>query len=128
MIFETEGRIVVILPETSGEGKNGKWIRQDFVVDTREQFSKKMCFSAWNDKADVLKTLHPGEDVKISFSVESREYNSRWYTDMRIWRLDKVGVGNQTSSQPQNIQTTNTNKATEENDMLSSSQNDDLPF
>lgn len=89
MSHEVSGKLYKILAPQSGVGKNGNWVKREFVIETQEQFPKKICFSAWNDKADLLNQMSEGEMVKVSFNLESREYNSKWYTDARAWKLEK---------------------------------------
>ncbi len=87
--MEIRGNVFKILPEQSGEGKNGRWVKQGFVIDVAEQkFPKKAYFTAWGDQADQIKKLQMGAAVKVSFDVESREFNEKWYTDLRAWRID----------------------------------------
>ena len=93
MALEFEGSLIKVLPEVTGQGKNGAWVKQDFVLETEDQYPKKACFTAWGDKSADLKTFSLGEKLKIQFSVESREYNERWYTDLRAIRIDAVGGG-----------------------------------
>jgi hypothetical protein len=76
------GKVYQILPEARGEGKNGPWSRQDFVIETDDQFPKKVCISVWNNKIK-LSELKQGDKVDIEISVESREYNGKWYTDVK---------------------------------------------
>jgi hypothetical protein len=121
MSLEIKGKVVSILPEQSGQGKNGSWIKQDFVIETEEQFPKKVCFSAWGDKASDIKKLKSGESVTVSFNVESREFNNKWYTDLRIWKI------------VQNSSQSGKNLSEElpplsENDIPMEEAGDDLPF
>jgi hypothetical protein len=88
MALEISGKILLILPEQTGTGKNGQWIRQDFVIETQEQYPRKVCISAWGDKAGIVKTLKPGTLVNVSFNAESREFNNKWYTDLRAWKIE----------------------------------------
>jgi hypothetical protein len=90
MAHEITGKVMLLLPEQSGTGKNGQWLRQDFVIETEEQFPRKVCFSAWGDKVALVKSMKPGTYVKVSFNIESREFNSRWYTDLRIWKVESA--------------------------------------
>ncbi|PWK20245.1 uncharacterized protein DUF3127 [Arcicella aurantiaca] len=90
MALEFEGNLIKVLPEVTGQGKNGVWVKQDFVLETEEQYPKKACFTAWGDKASDLKTYSLGEKLRISFSVESREYNERWYTDLKAYRIESA--------------------------------------
>ncbi len=92
MSLDIQGKIIKILDEQSGEGKFGKWTKQEFVIETQDQYPKKVCFSVWNDKTDLLKQLNENELVTVSFNPESREYNNRWYTDLRAWKIVKGSV------------------------------------
>jgi hypothetical protein len=89
MALEITGKVNQILPLETGEGKNGPWKKQFFIVEFMDgNYPKKVCVSLWGDKTDVLRNMQPGKDVKVSFNVESREYNGRWYTDVRAWKVD----------------------------------------
>ena len=93
MSLEIEGKLVKILPEQSGEGKNGRWVKQDFVIETADKFPKKVCFSTWGDKTDLLKVFSAGDMLRVSFNPESREYNQKWYTDLRAWKIEAKNAG-----------------------------------
>ena len=41
---------------------------------------------------DQLRRFQPGDDIKVSFNLESREYNERWFTEVRVWKLDPAGA------------------------------------
>ena len=85
-----EGQLLKMLPRQSGTGKNGPWSKQDFILEIPGDFSKKVCISAWGDKADEISGVNEGDKLKVSVNIESREYNERWYTDVRAWRIEKV--------------------------------------
>ena len=98
MSAEINGVVIKILPEQSGDGKFGKWTKQEFVIQTEDKFPKKVCFSVWGDRTDELKNLNNGQKVKVSFNPESREYNERWYTDLRAWKIEKVDADGDTGN------------------------------
>lgn len=136
MSLELQGRIIKILPKQSGEGRNGAWQKQEFVIETTgEQYPRKICCSAWGEKVDTLSRFQINDEVKVGINIESREYNERWYTDVRAWKIDLVG-GTQSIS----IATPKTNvvaapefpvaekQTAHENDFLEPDGNDDLPF
>ena len=76
---------MLLTPQT-GSGKNGPWKKQDFVIETTDTYPKKVCLAAWGDKIDLNK-IKPGQTVKVLFDVESREYNGKWYTDLKAYGL-----------------------------------------
>lgn len=85
--MELTAKLIQVLPLQSGVSKNGEWKKQDIVVETDGQYPKKVCISIWGDKASEA-TLQIGNILNISFDVESREYNGRWYTDVKAWRVE----------------------------------------
>lgn len=78
------------LPEQTGSGKNGPWVKMDVIVETEEQYPKKVCLSAWGDMVQQFKNYGYGTRLKVNFRVESREYNGRWYTDVRPWKAEAL--------------------------------------
>lgn len=76
----------------SGVSKAGnEWKKQDFVIEIQEQqFARKVCFSLFNEKTGLLKNLNPGQEVEVSFNLESREFNGKWYTNVNAWKIDTV--------------------------------------
>ena len=86
--MEFEGVVYKIMPVTRGTSARGEWQRQDVVFDYNDggQFSRKICVTFFNKESDVAK-LREGETFLVSVNIESREYNGRWYTDIRAWRV-----------------------------------------
>jgi len=90
--MEITGRIIQVLPLQSGQGKNGIWKKQEFILETPAQIPRKICFSVWGDKISQF-NLKEGEEAEVSFDLESREFNSRWYTEAKAWKIVKKGAG-----------------------------------
>lgn len=88
--MQLTAKLIQVLPVQTGQGKNGQWKKQDVIVETDGQYPKKVCISIWGDKADE-KTLQAGNNLKIDFDVESREYNGKWYTDVKAWKVELAG-------------------------------------
>jgi Domain of unknown function (DUF3127) len=84
-------KLVQILPLQTGEGKNGPWKKQDVILETDGTYPKKVCVSIWGDKINES-VLQVGNTLDIQFDVESREYNSKWYTDCKAWKVDLAGA------------------------------------
>lgn len=90
MALEINGKLIQVLPEQTGQGQNGPWLKQNFILETQEQFPKKVCIICWNDKVEILKKLKPGAELKVAFNIESREYNGKWYTDVKAWKIEPL--------------------------------------
>ena len=87
--MEFEGTVVSVLPVVKGTSARGEWMKQEVIFDQPGEFNRKVCVGFWGDKAQEAGTLRPGEVVAVSANVESREYNGRWYTDVRAWKIEK---------------------------------------
>ncbi len=83
-------KLTQLLPLQTGAGKNGPWKKQDIILETEGQFPKLICVSIWGDKIDNSQ-LQIGNNLKIDFVLESREYNGRWYTDVKAWKIEMAG-------------------------------------
>jgi len=97
--MEINGKIIQVLPEEKGEGRNGPWKKQNFILETQEQFPKKVCIAVWGDKID-LKSYGSNENVNVGINIESREFNGKWYTDVKAWRIMKADSASSASSAP----------------------------
>ena len=113
--MQLSAKLIQLLPLQSGTGKNGQWKKQDMIVETDGQYPKRICISVWGDKIneDQLKV---GNRLKIDFDVESREYNGRWYTDVKAWKIEVEGASGEAGA---------SNSAVEE---TYNDGGDDLPF
>lgn len=86
--MEVTGKIIVALPEQSGTSAKGNaWKKREYVLETQETYPKKVAFNFFGDRVDQY-PLQVGQMVKISFDIDSREYNGRWYVDCRAWKAE----------------------------------------
>lgn len=126
MSLELTCKMISALQEQTGNGKNGPWVKQDFIVETEEQYPKKVCLSAWGDMVQQFKAYQPGTRLKVNIRVESREYNNRWYTDVRPWRAEVLGTSSQAA--PSYNVTGNYSPQPVAETVSANDVNDDLPF
>lgn len=88
--MEISGKIIVALPETSGVSKAGNnWKKREYVLETQETYPKKIFFDFFGDRADQF-PLSVGDEITLSFDIDSREYNGRWFTSIRGWKAEKM--------------------------------------
>ena len=94
MAMELEGRIARKLNVQTGTSARGTWAKQEFIFEYQEgNFPSQVCMNVWgDDKVKELEKYQVGDKVKISFNLSSREYNGRWYTDVRAWRIEPAGA------------------------------------
>ena len=84
--MEFEGKVIQILPATSGTSARGEWHKQEVIFEIPSEFSRKVCVVFFNKQSEVAR-MQVGAQYIVSFNIESREYNGRWYTDVRAWRV-----------------------------------------
>ena len=92
--MEITGKLLEKLPQQKGEGRKGPWVKQQFIIETQEQYPRKVCIMLWGDKTQDLESMSIGDTLKVSVNIESREYNDKWYTDVEAWRMEKQGDSN----------------------------------
>ncbi|MBK8644243.1 MAG: DUF3127 domain-containing protein [Saprospiraceae bacterium] len=85
--MQLTAKLTQLLPIQTGTGKNGEWKKQDIIVETDGQYPKKVCISIWGDKIDEGQ-LQIGNLLKIDFDIQSQEYNSKWYTNIKAWKIE----------------------------------------
>ena len=99
--MEISGKLILKLPIQSGVGKTGtSWQKQEFVIETEEQFPRKVCFTLFNDKTSLLSGFNTGNEVEVSFNLESREFNGKWFTSVNAWKIERPAVGNSAETVP----------------------------
>lgn len=132
MALEIEGNVVKIMSEVQGEGRNGTWKKQEFVVETIGEYPKQICFETWGDRTDIVKSLQQNDRVKVSFELSSREYNEKWYTGVRAWKVVKILTEQLTggTNNPETQQNSENNNVSnvEEPPLPENKEEDDLPF
>ena len=123
--MEIQGKFVRILPMQTGENAKGGWKKQDFILETPGQYPKQVCISLWGEKIDQSPIVE-GEEITASINVESREYNDKWYTDVKAWKIQK---GMQASAAPaSNNQSAPPPPSASDMPNESDDLDDDLPF
>lgn len=81
------GIVLNILPLQTGTSKAGnQWQKQDFILETQGQYPRKVCICLFGDNVEKF-PLQVGQSVTASVDIESREFNGRWYTDVRAWNV-----------------------------------------
>ena len=89
--MELAGKVLNILPLQSGKSQRGEWRKQEFILETQGQYPKTVCITLWGDRIDEA-NLSEGDMISAQIDIESREYNGRWYTDVKAWKIEKQGA------------------------------------
>ena len=89
--MEIHGKILLVLEEKSGtSSKTGnKWHCGQYVLETIEQYPKKMLFEVFGEDKILSMNIQMGEELTVFFDVDAREYNSKWYNQIRAWKVER---------------------------------------
>ncbi len=87
--MEIFGTIKEILPKQTGGNDKRSWQKQDFILETLEKYPRKVCLTNWQGKIEMNK-YQEGDQIRALLNVESKEYNGKWYTDLKVWKMEKI--------------------------------------
>lgn len=92
--MEISGKLIKILAETRGESQRGQWVRGGFVIETDGEYPRQVAFTTFGeDRLAMVQSIALNSPVIVTFTPESREYNERWYTDLRCSRIQNYVPG-----------------------------------
>ncbi|HOU47443.1 MAG TPA: DUF3127 domain-containing protein [Chitinophagales bacterium] len=96
--MELIGKVYKVMPVETGEGKNGTWKKQQVIIEVDGgKFPKKVAMVFWSELTNS-EAFVEGGDISVEFDLESREFNGKWYTDAKAWRINKSTSGSTSSS------------------------------
>nr|DAW82393.1 MAG TPA: Single-strand binding protein strand beta-sheet extended loops.85A [Caudoviricetes sp.] len=120
------GKVVQVLPIQTGTSKAGNpWQKQEFVLEQGGQYPRKVCISLFGD--NVAKIPQVGQDVMVSVDIDSREFNGRWYTEIKAWNITQTGA-QQAAPAPQQVATAPAAAPAQPQPAPQAGVADDLPF
>ena len=88
--MEIQGKVIAVLPERSGVSARGEWKSQTYVIETQEQYPKKMAFDVFGADRIANFGIHLGEVINVSFDIDAHEYQGRYFNQIRAWNVTKV--------------------------------------
>lgn len=92
MSFEIGGKIIAVLDKRNGisASTNTPWSVQQYVIETHEQYPKKLCFDVFGEDKINQFNIQIGEELTVSFDINAREYQGRWYNSFRAWKVERT--------------------------------------
>lgn len=92
--MEIAGRLIKILQEVRGESQRGPWVRGGFVIETDGDYPRQVAFTSFGeDRLAMIKSIPLNSPVIVNFNPESREWEGRWFTDLRCSRIQTYVPG-----------------------------------
>ena len=89
--MELTGKVIAVLDARSGISKSSgnPWKMQDYVIETNEQYPRRMCFNVFGEDKINQFNIQVGEEITVSFDINAREYQGRWFNDIRAWKVER---------------------------------------
>lgn len=109
--MEIQGKVIAVLPERGGVSARGEWKSQTYVIETQEQYPKKMAFDVFGADRIASFGIQLGEVINVSFDIDAHEYQGRYFNQIRAWNVvrqaqqamassaNAAGVANPTNQQ-----------------------------
>ena len=90
--MELSGKITYVLPERSGTSARGEWKAQSFVIETHDQYPRKMVFDVFGAERLQRFNIKSGDEVKVFFDIDAHEYQGRWFNNIRAYDVQPLDV------------------------------------
>jgi hypothetical protein len=129
--MEITGKIIAVLEPRGGvSARTGSaWKSQEYVLETQEQYPRKMVFDIFGEDKINQFAIQMGEVLTVSFDIDAREWNGRWFNSIRAWKVERgAGVAEQPTVASPVPPTAAPFPSAPEAPAAASNNNDDLPF
>ncbi len=88
--MDLQGKVIAVLPAREGTSARGPWKSQEYVIETHDQYPKKMVFNVFGADRIEQFAIKAGEEINVSFDIDAHEYNGRWFNNIRAWNIQRV--------------------------------------
>lgn len=91
--MELSGKIIAVLEPKGGVSKTGNaWKVQEYVLETHDQYPRRMCFDVFGEDKINQFNIQIGEELTVSFDIDAREWQGRWFNSIRAWKVERVNA------------------------------------
>lgn len=129
--MELTAKFVKLGNELTGTSAKGEWCKQEVIVETMDQYPKTVCLQLWSENdRNAAMTSQSGDTITVNIAPESREFNGKWYTDIRGWGFRNAAQRQAPQQHPSDKMFDDNGDFIEDNGgrIFSSRINDDVPF
>ena len=91
--MELSGKVIAVLEPRGGVSKTGNaWKVQEYVIETHDQYPRRMCFDVFGEDKINQFNIQVGEELTVSFDIDAREWQGRWFNSIRAWIVERANV------------------------------------
>ena len=99
--MEIQGKIIAVLPAKSGTTARGEWKSQQYVLETEEQYPKRLLFDVFGEDKIKQFDIKENDHLKVSFDPRAEQKDDHWYGNCRAWNVERIDTPADTSSTQQ---------------------------
>lgn len=93
--------MIAVLEPKGGTSRNGnEWKVQEYVIETHDQYPRRMCFDVFGDDKIKQFNIQVGEELNVSFDIDAREWQGRWFNSIRAWKVERVAAPQMGAPEP----------------------------
>ncbi len=94
--MELAGKVIEILEARTGQSKTtgNNWMVQSYVIETHDQYPKKMVFEVFGEDKIKQFNIQAGEEINVSFDIDARQWQNKWFNSIRAWKVERVNAEN----------------------------------
>ncbi len=87
--MDLTGKVIAIMEARSGVSQRtgNPWMMQDYVIEIPGNFPRRMVFNVFGEEKIKQYNIQVGEEITVQFDIDAREYNGRWFNDIRAWNV-----------------------------------------
>lgn len=92
--MELAGKVIAILDVRTGQSKTtgNSWMVQSYVIETHDQYPKKMVFEVFGEDKIKQFNIQAGEEINVSFDIDARQWQDKWFNSIRAWKVERVNA------------------------------------
>ena len=93
-IMDLTGKVIAIMEPRGGVSQRtgNNWMVQEYVIEVPGQYPKKMLFNIFGEDRIKQFNIQMGEEITVSFDIDAKEYNGRWFNDIRAFNIQRGAV------------------------------------
>ncbi len=96
--MELSGKVIAVLEPKKGVAKStgNEWMAQEYVIETHDTYPRKLCFEVFGAEKIQQFAVQIGEEITVSFDIDAREWNGRWFNSIRAWKVERSAAVSET--------------------------------
>lgn len=96
MAYELSGTVKEIFDEQTFDSGFNK--RAFVVTSEADKFPQDIQFECLKERVELVGKLSKGDKVSVSFDINGREWNGKYFVNLVAWKIDSKSSGSPSSA------------------------------